>query len=439
MQESDQAHRNGVRAARAVADTSRRTAAPGGRGSSLGARSQETQRVVRPMALNEVRAQPNHVKYDDREEGAVEGQGVEKEQLEDTSDTATIDKPFDPTKIRISTRQPTVDLVVERMRHGEIDLAPEFQRADNIWPMPTQSRLIESLLLRIPLPVFYMAADQDDNWQVVDGLQRLSALRAFVLDKTLRLRGLEYLNQFDTCCFDDLPRPMQRRITETQLPCHVIEPGTPDEVMFNIFKRISTEGRPLVAQEIRHALNPGQARDFLAELASSDEFLRATDSSVNPKRMADRECVLRFLAFRSFGEENYAGKLDDFLASAMKSLNRHSDGHPALRADFCRAMSLASDIFGKRAFRKPTRPGYARWRSPVNKPLFESLSVALAEVPEERIGELESRKQRIVEDLAQLMKEDGEFLESITVGTQTTRQVKIRFGRMRRMIRGVLS
>ena len=377
--------------------------------------------------------------YDDRVEGTAPGQGVEKERLENESDSTAIDEPFDPTMIRISTKQPTVDLVVERMRREEIILQPDFQRGADVWPMRTRSRLIESLLLRIPLPVFYMAADSEDNWRVVDGLQRLSTLRGFVLDRKLRLRGLEYLSQFHGNSFDDLPRPMQRRITETQLSCHVIEPGTPPEVMYNVFKRINTEGKPLVGQEIRHALNPGPARDLLGDLASSDEFLRATDRSINPKRMADRECVLRFLAFRSLGVKKYGGKLDDFLMSAMRFLNETPEEHTSLGNDFRRAMSLAADIFGREAFRKPNRPGYARWRSPVNKPLFESLSVALAEVPEDRAAVLGDRKKSIVADLARMMQEDAEFLESISVGTQTTRQVTIRFARMRKMLRKALS
>ncbi len=380
--------------------------------------------------------QVEHLTSDVPEEGTTGGEGVETEQLGE-SDIAV---PFDPTGIRISTKEPTVDLVVERIRRNEIILQPDFQRSDNVWPKPTQSRLIESLLLRIPIPVFYMAADQDDTWKVVDGLQRLSAMRDFVLRKDLRLRGLEYLKQFQDYTFDDLPRPMQRRITETQLSCHVIEPGTPPEVMFNVFKRINTEGRPLVGQEIRHALNPGAARDLLRRLSRSNDFLKATEGTVSPKRMADRECVLRFLAFRSLGERMYAGKLDDFLMSAMKSLNEMpEESHASLEADFCRAMSLASDIFGREAFRKPKRPGYSRQRTPVNKPLFESLSVALAEVPLEHTEVLKNCKKKIVANFKQLMSEDEEFFESITVGTQTTRQVLVRFARMRDMLQGVLS
>ena len=395
---------------------------------------------VAPVGLRRAIEAPEGIREADtgiNEEGEAAGEGVEQEQL-DADEIGRIAEPFDPTKIRITTRQPSVDLVIERIREDEIDLQPDFQRAGNIWSRPTKSRLIESLLLRIPLPVFYMAADSDDNWQVVDGLQRLSALRDFILDRTLRLRGLEYLNQFENRSYDDLPRPMQRRINETQLSCHIIEPGTPPEVMYNVFKRINTEGKPLKGQEIRHALNPGPARDLLRELAESAEFLRATDRSVRPKRMADRECVLRFLAFRSLGVGSYTGKLDEFLLRAMRSLNEDDSRHRAFADDFRRAMSMASDIFGREAFRKPRRPGYARWRSPVNKPLFECLSVVLAEVDDGHTSLLLARRDEVVSGVSTLM-EDAEFFESISVGTQTTKMVGIRFGRLEELIQGVIS
>src|SRR5262249_44885897 len=142
-----------------------------------------------------------------------------------------------------------------------------------------------------------MDATDDDKWIVVDGLQRLTSLKRFVLDKNLRLCGLEFLSQLKGKAYDELPRNFQRRIAETQVTVYLIEKGTPSDVKFNIFKRINTGGLPLSAQEIRHALNQGKVTKLLAQLANSAEFKKATDNSIRDDRMADREFVLRFLAF----------------------------------------------------------------------------------------------------------------------------------------------
>lgn len=370
---------------------------------------------------------------DPPEEGA-EGHGVEAENLEGSA--PEIVKPFDPTEISISTKTPTVDLVVKRLEHDEILLSPDFQRHPDIWDTTRQSRLIESLLLRIPLPVFYVAADEEGRWHVVDGLQRLHSIKKFVLDTKLKLRGMEYLSRFESLTYDRLPRNMQRRIDETQLAFHVIDAGTRPEVMFNIFKRLNTGGKPLTPQEIRHALNPGPARDFVNALAVSEDFLRATDHSVSPRRMADRECVLRFIAFYCQDLAVYGGHLDAFLVSAMKRLNSMDDSDKEeLHQAFRRAMHLATVLFGNRAFRKPaSRSGQ---RSVVNKPLFESLAVALAQIPKVSHDVLRKRRDVINRRYNELM-EDRLFHDSISIGTQTTKQVNVRFARIRALIHGVL-
>lgn len=370
-----------------------------------------------------------------KEEGIeTEGQGVEIENIE--GDSTRIEDPFDPTLIKIDTKTQLVELVMRRINRNEVELNPDFQRNPGVWDRRRQSRLIESLLLRIPLPVFYMAADAEDNWQVVDGLQRLDALKAFVLDKSLLLTGLEYLSQFHKKSYDQLPRKMQRRIDETELACHVIQAGTPPEVMYNVFKRINTGGKPLTPQEIRHALNPGKARQFINELARCQEFLDATGHSISPTRMADRECVLRFVAFYESDLENYKGDLDDFLIKAMRALNDEPDQVlDQLRLAFRRAMRLSSALFGSEAFRKPRRN--MRSRSLVNKPLFESWSVNLARIPEDQNQLLEKRKERVQAEFEKIMKQEA-FVESITFGTQTIKQVRKRFICIKQLLTGVL-
>ncbi len=117
---------------------------------------------------------------------ADNGTGVE---LEDTSGDVQITEPFDPSLIRVDTKPMTIDLLRLRIAYNELDLAPGFQRKGGIWKDEAQSRLIESMLIRIPLPAFYMDATNDEKWLVVDGLQRLTTLKRFMIDKTLRLHG----------------------------------------------------------------------------------------------------------------------------------------------------------------------------------------------------------------------------------------------------------
>ena len=371
--------------------------------------------------------------------GTDEDNGIEHESIEgDHGSSPSIQDPFDPTTISIDTKFPVVHLLIKRIAEHEIDLNPDFQRNPGIWDTTRQSRLIESLLLRIPIPVFYMAADRDDRWQVVDGLQRLDTLKSFIHENNLRLRGLEYLQQFDGASYRDLPRAMQRRIDETQLSCHIIQPGTPPQVMYNVFKRINTGGKPLSAQEIRHALNPGPARKFVNTLAQDPSFLDATCRSISPRRMADRECVLRFVAFHQ-RRDAYQGKLDDFLVEMMRALNNEMDNatRTSIRLDFRRAMRAARSLFGSKAFRKPRKDpdGPAR---PINKPLFESLSVNLGHLDDAQRERLIERKEMVGARFADLMT-DVNFVHSISAGTQWKRQVDTRFTRISELLREVLA
>jgi len=229
-----------------------------------------------------------------REDGKATG--FEEERPDPSQGIIQNERPFDPDKLKVVRETKTISLLCTRIDHEEIDLAPDFQRRARIWKLDRQGRLIESILLRIPLPVFYVASDLRDVWSVVDGLQRMTTIHDFVKDK-FPLRGLEYLVQFEKAKFSELPRNMQRRIEETELVINVIQPGIPEEVMFNIFNRINTGGLKLNYQEIRHALNKGPVRDFLLDLILTEEFKTATSESVSDDRMSARECALRFSAF----------------------------------------------------------------------------------------------------------------------------------------------
>jgi hypothetical protein len=359
-------------------------------------------------------------------------------------------EPFDPTKIKIDARQITIDLVLNRIKYGEIELSPDFQRDANIWTPVAKSRLIESMLIRIPLPAFYIDATDEDKWIVIDGQQRLTAIKHFVLgkgndknderdDKDLfRLSKLEFLTQFNDKSYDEIPRNYQRRISETQITMYLIEKGTPEKLKFNIFKRINTGGLPLSPQEIRHAINQGKATKFLEKLAKTDEFKTATSNSVRDERMADRETVLRFLAFRINHFSEYdTNDLDTFLNNAMKAMNNMTDKHfYDLESVFFKAMSASIDIFGKEAFRK--RFDVNAKKRPFSKALFESWAVNLSYLSFDQIELLKSRKEIIMDEFIKV-NGDRQFIDSISEGTGSIKRVKYRFGKIKELIDKVLS
>lgn len=144
--------------------------------------------------------------------------------------------PLDPAEVRFGTTYVSVEQLVSQIRNGEIYWSSDVQRA-SAWSLVRQSRLIESLLLRIPIPVFYAAADENYNWLVVDGVQRLSAIYNYVTGE-FPLDRLEYFVRFGERRYCDLPRSLQRRINETQLVLHIVEAGTPEHIKSNIFRRI---------------------------------------------------------------------------------------------------------------------------------------------------------------------------------------------------------
>ena len=347
-------------------------------------------------------------------------------EAEPSDQSGHITDPFDPEQIKIRTVAVLIEQLISRIDHREIDLTPEFQRLRGIWNRTRQSRLIESLLLRIPIPVFYVAADDDDNWSVVDGLQRMSTVHDYI-SKRFALQKLEYLSSFEGFMHDRLPRPMQRRINETQLIVNVIEPGTPSDVMFNVFLRINTGGMTLNGQEIRHALISGPVRGYLRHLAESPEFLLASNNSVNPRRMADRECVLRFLAFLISPPDQYStNDLDSYLSLTMRSINQMSkDDRLDLEHQFKQAMTAAYDIFGEDAFRK--RNNVNDVRKPVSRALFEVWSVELAKLSPQELECVVGHQDELRQRFMNVMNTDRDFDRAISYSTGIPQRVHKRF------------
>ncbi|WP_413801834.1 DUF262 domain-containing protein [Streptomyces iranensis] len=358
------------------------------------------------------------------------GTGVEAE-TEAEDGPPEIARPWDPEQIRVNTKQFSLRNALDMIEDGSLELAPDFQRG-RVWKPKQKSRLIESVLLQIPLPAFYFAEDTDGLMRVVDGLQRLSTIHDFVRggdEHGFELKGLEYLqNAVEGKRFEDLPAPWRRRIHNTQIVTNVIDPTTPSDVMYDIFKRINTGGTPLNAQEIRHCMSKERSRTILRVMTSTAEFNAATNNMAGHIRMNDREMALRFAAFWLMGTDGYAkyAAMDPFLQRTTTMLDNEKDVTEArvgdLVAAFRKAMVNARLVFGEQAFRKWPLESFGR--NPINRALFEAWSITLAKY---ETGDLERRREAIVDAARFLMTNDYQYLEAITSSTGDVRRVMLRF------------
>lgn len=354
--------------------------------------------------------------------------GVEEEIIIGEED---FQEPYDVSSIRIDPMPMTVFEAMDRVKRGEINLQPDFQR-ELVWNIVQQSRLIESILIKIPLPSFYLDATNDDEWLVVDGLQRLNTLHSFINKEEFALKHLEFLgSDVREKKFSHLSRKMQRRIETAQLMLYIIKPDTPEDAKFTIFRRLNTGGQVLNAQEIRHCIYQGKSTKLLKELASLEEFKRVTNSSIPSKRMVDRECALRFCAFYLTNYKEYKkADLDAFLGYTMKKINNMKDEEiELLKNAFKNAMFNSEVVFDKYAFRKITEKN-GRF-NPVNKALFETWSVFLEKYP---MNSLSEYRKRIVDSFIKVMNEDKVFVDSISQGTGDTKKVNIRFETVKNII-----
>jgi transcriptional regulator with XRE-family HTH domain len=195
------------------------------------------------------------------------------------ADVPSVQAPFNPDDIRIKSEQQSIGTLTSRIRSGAIDMGTNFQRHPDLWSVTKMSRLIESILLRLPLPTFYFYVANHNLWQVVDGLQRLSTIRQFIVQGTLPLEGMEHLTQLNGKTYLQLSAEQHRRILEHQVTLQLIEKETPQEVLYSLFRRLNTGGLILNDQELRNALAQPRERNFLRRLARDPHYIKIFGST----------------------------------------------------------------------------------------------------------------------------------------------------------------
>lgn len=376
-----------------------------------------------------------------------EGNDIEQTDDEIGDNDTEIISPFSTKDIKINNAIIVLPSLIKKLEYGEIDLSPYFQRHADLWDINKMSRLIESILLKLPLPVFYFDVSNPDKWVIVDGLQRLSAIKRFFGNekkceiKNFKLKNLEFLTDLNGKTYKDLERPLQRTIDDTQLVTYQIEAETPKKVRYSIFNRINTGGLILNAQEIRQALNQeGNGVDsvsgvkFLEEVTNEKVFKDVV--GISNKRMAGQELVLRFMAFKILDEKFTI--MHEYLDSAMEVIDkkqRHELDN--LKHNLIETLIFSEKILGKnhKFSRSITDDSKNKL---VNKSLFDVLTVCFDEIKDKEY--FLTNKDIFVDRLKDLLQDEtSEFLKSITKGTSGKKAKETRFKIIKALINEVLN
>ncbi|MEC6796929.1 DUF262 domain-containing protein [Photobacterium sp. S4TG1] len=332
----------------------------------------------------------------------------------------------------IRRQTPSLFTLYERLHYDEIEIQPDYQRGDRIWDDNRKSKLIESIFMGLPLPIFYFGErKKNDNWVVIDGLQRLTTIQDFMAGElTLKLPYDSPVSDLDGMNFKDFEAQTHRKyiraIKEYEITAYIIdvedENDENNRFIIELFHRINTYGVKLSDQEIRSAINFGNSVFYLKFVASSKTFTDATNDAVNHKRQKDLELCLGALSYMLYGFKDFNyNKYNDFLVETMRWFN-NQDFNKVKRDDgsidylskspiiiditsrFESSLSFCKEIFHENAFRKSIG---SRKNDPISKTLFEAL-VSLfsnADLTQRKI--IKNNKDKLIEILYDAIKNDS--------------------------------
>ncbi len=327
-----------------------------------------------------------------------------------------------------------------RFEAGDLVLDPLFQRR-KVWEDARSSRLIESVILEVPLPIFYLAEGRDGKEEVIDGQQRLSAFFRF-LHNAYPLTGLKALRHLNGKYFKDLDKPTQRLVRDSSIRTILFRKESDEELRFEIFERLNTGAVPLNRQELRNCVYRGPYNQLLVELAGDPDYMWLMGLKGAEKRMRDVEYVLRFAAFYHATYLKYKPPMAHFLDEDMRKF-QHASGQEQeeLRVAFKTAVTLVRSLLGQNAFRRfyrgTDKTPDGRWEAKkFNASLYDILMWSFAGKDKNQVM---ANLDAIREALIALMTEDQSFIEAIELSTSAVRMVQTRFDTWRQALDAILA
>lgn len=373
----------------------------------------------------------------------ISGSGEFEAESDDEGIGGLIGTAFSPINFNVTNRR--IGDIFSSFNDGELETTPAFQRG-YVWDRIKASRLIESVLLHVPLPLIYTAEEQSGNEVVIDGQQRLMTFIGFMHgkfpkdEKPFRLTSLKILTNLNGQSYNDFEPNLKLAFKRYGVSIIRIANTTQESVKFEIFERLNTGAVTLSAQELRNCIYRGAFNELIKELAPSATFKRVLSTKQPLQRMVDCEMVLRFFAFNERTHLNYTGKMKGFMNDFMKSNKDLSiEKSEEWRQKFTLACDNVFTVFGEKAFRRfragSNRDKKGMWENAINKALFDCIMFWFARYEKRQIV---ASKDAIREAIIHLMASEPEFQDSITLGTSDVTRVKTRFDMIRDTLKGVI-
>jgi len=344
-----------------------------------------------------------------------------------------------------------LETLVKKIDKNVIKLDPDYQRRHR-WDEKTSSRLIESLILNIPIPTIYISQDVDVDsetideeyrYSVIDGQQRLTSMYNFLKDK-YQLQGLETLDELNGCYHKDLPPFLIRRLEERTVKCLRIDSTLDAQVKIDIFERLNSGSVKLEPQELRNAVFSGKFNVLCKSLSTNHNFRillqidnDSPDTNNRVRKMEDVEIVLRFFTLINLNYQKYKKTKEkgftDFMSERMQELNKSTDDQIAnYKAEFEQTIDTILRDFGTTAFAKYKFEGdKAKLQSKYNVAVFDALATGCHDlIFNEGILDFKPKNAHFHE-----LFKTPEFYESVSGSYLDTNKLKYRIEKTKEILR----
>jgi hypothetical protein len=370
---------------------------------------------------------------------------------EQINDSEPLDLPESKRKVYTDQGDPEIESLYRKWKDGDLDVQPDFQRGF-VWDIVKASRLIESILLDIPLPVIYLSQEKDGREYVIDGQQRLTSFFSYIdgklpdpllpFGKDFRLNNLNVFIELNGIYFKDLSKELQKKIRYYKVRTITFRKESEQDLKFEVFERLNTGAVTLNDQELRNCIYRGKYNDLLWKLSEDKTFRELLEIKKPEKRMRDVELVLRFAAFYHNTFINYTPPIKKFLNNDMEKYRNISDQDALkLRDAFKNTVSIIKSLLGEHAFKRfysgnESHPNGYWEKKKFNASLYDIMMDTFA-----RIDKNQAMQNLYImrEAYINLLTSDQQFIVSIEKSTSSTQAIHMRFTKWRNALDSIFS